>query len=274
MAGLCEGGNEPVGSLKPICNSERATGVAQSAKELACDPELRSGAGSIPAWADWLVGLFPRFSPIVRQMSDQSNHQLRMDVYTFPELADMVMCYGEDRGNGRRALQMYQQQFQNRNHTMFDRLYQSLRDDGFLRPRRIGAHVLQEYLEDVLLATRIGMYFQQTGTPAHSSLSVIHVVGSWVVQRKVTMVRYTNREQADMVFTYGQVRGNGRAAARLYQEKYPIDSTRNIQRLQDFLFVVWGTGSFKRCGTISPYQHQAGGSPMWGKPDDRVEHSP
>ncbi|KAJ4444895.1 hypothetical protein ANN_06693 [Periplaneta americana] len=70
----------------------------------------------------------------------QSNHQLRMDVYTFPELADMVMCYGEARGNGRRALYMYQQQFQNRNHphhTMFARLYQRPRDDGSLRPRRI-----------------------------------------------------------------------------------------------------------------------------------------
>ncbi|KAJ4438430.1 hypothetical protein ANN_14375 [Periplaneta americana] len=53
----------------------------------------------------------------------------------------MVMCYGEARGNGRRALHMYQQQFQNRNHphhTMFARLYQRLRDDGSLRPRRIG----------------------------------------------------------------------------------------------------------------------------------------
>ncbi|KAJ4433418.1 hypothetical protein ANN_15677 [Periplaneta americana] len=53
----------------------------------------------------------------------------------------MVMCYGEARENGRRALHMYQQQFQNRNHphhTMFARLYQRLRDDGSLRPRRIG----------------------------------------------------------------------------------------------------------------------------------------
>ncbi|KAJ4426320.1 hypothetical protein ANN_27134, partial [Periplaneta americana] len=55
----------------------------------------------------------------------QSNHQMRMDVYTFPELADMVMSYGEARGNGRRALHMYQQ-FQNRNHphhTIFARLH-------------------------------------------------------------------------------------------------------------------------------------------------------
>ncbi|KAJ4437110.1 hypothetical protein ANN_17245 [Periplaneta americana] len=71
----------------------------------------------------------------------QSNHQLRMDVYTFPELADMVMCYGESRRNGRRALHIYQQQFQNRNHphhTMFARLYQRLRYDRSLRRRCIG----------------------------------------------------------------------------------------------------------------------------------------
>ncbi|KAJ4436580.1 hypothetical protein ANN_16613 [Periplaneta americana] len=58
----------------------------------------------------------------------------------YVNLADMVMCYGEARGNGRRALHMYQQQFQNRNHphhTMFARLYQRLRDDGSLLPRRI-----------------------------------------------------------------------------------------------------------------------------------------
>ncbi|KAJ4442808.1 hypothetical protein ANN_04401 [Periplaneta americana] len=57
MAGLCEGGNEPPGSLKTI----------------------------------------------------QSNHQLGMDIYTFSDLADMAICYGEARGNGRRALHMYQQ---------------------------------------------------------------------------------------------------------------------------------------------------------------------
>ncbi|KAJ4444456.1 hypothetical protein ANN_06248 [Periplaneta americana] len=71
----------------------------------------------------------------------QSNHQLRMDVYIFPELVDMVMCYGEARGNGRRALHMYQQQYENRNHphhTMFARFCQRLRDDGSLRRRRIG----------------------------------------------------------------------------------------------------------------------------------------
>ncbi|KAJ4442519.1 hypothetical protein ANN_04106 [Periplaneta americana] len=46
-----------------------ATGVAQSVKALA-GLKLRSGVGSIPAWADYLVGFFSRFSPTV-------SHKLR-----------------------------------------------------------------------------------------------------------------------------------------------------------------------------------------------------
>ena len=43
--------------------------------------------------------------------SVQCNHQLTMDVYTRPELTNM-MCYGVAGGNGRRALRMYQNGFQ------------------------------------------------------------------------------------------------------------------------------------------------------------------
>ncbi|KAJ4432745.1 hypothetical protein ANN_21383 [Periplaneta americana] len=42
------------------------TGVAQSIKALAFRPEFRSGASSISAWADYLFGFFPKFSPTVR----------------------------------------------------------------------------------------------------------------------------------------------------------------------------------------------------------------
>ncbi|KAJ4426720.1 hypothetical protein ANN_26519 [Periplaneta americana] len=93
MAGLCEGGNEPSGSLKPFvrsgtilsCTSNMLTNWAlyqghtpktlaptvprcvrngSFSKLLSCgyhcleplaDPELRSGVGSIPAWADYQV---------------------------------------------------------------------------------------------------------------------------------------------------------------------------------------------------------------------------
>ena len=44
--------------------------------------------------------------------SVQCNHQLRMDVYTHPELTDIIMCYGAAGGNGRRALRMYRNGFQ------------------------------------------------------------------------------------------------------------------------------------------------------------------
>ncbi|KAJ4447240.1 hypothetical protein ANN_09244 [Periplaneta americana] len=74
--------NTRMDNIRPILSTEEeeeeededeATGVAQSAKALAADPELRSGAGSIPAWADYLVGFFPRFSPTIRQMSDDGD---------------------------------------------------------------------------------------------------------------------------------------------------------------------------------------------------------
>ena len=78
--------------------------------------------------------------------SVQCNHQLRMDVYTRPELTDMIMCYGAAGGNGRRAPRMCQERFSNRNHphhTMFANLYQRLREDGSLRPRCIGGRPRQ-----------------------------------------------------------------------------------------------------------------------------------
>ncbi|KAJ4451902.1 hypothetical protein ANN_03380 [Periplaneta americana] len=40
-----------------------ATGVAQSVKALACRSEFTLGRGFDPAWADYLFGFFPRFSP-------------------------------------------------------------------------------------------------------------------------------------------------------------------------------------------------------------------
>ncbi|KAJ4433563.1 hypothetical protein ANN_15872 [Periplaneta americana] len=70
MKGLCEGSNEPPGSLKArkIRNEamlervgeERmmlATAVAQSVKVLACRPEVALGRGCDPAWADYLTEL-------------------------------------------------------------------------------------------------------------------------------------------------------------------------------------------------------------------------
>ncbi|KAJ4439726.1 hypothetical protein ANN_07854 [Periplaneta americana] len=54
MVGLCEGGNEPPGSLK-------AVSVLTRLRRLPADLELSSGAGSVSAWADYLVGAFPSF---------------------------------------------------------------------------------------------------------------------------------------------------------------------------------------------------------------------
>ncbi|KAJ4446332.1 hypothetical protein ANN_13027 [Periplaneta americana] len=43
-----------------------AADVAQVAEALAANQKLCLGTGSIPTWADYLVGFFPRISPIVR----------------------------------------------------------------------------------------------------------------------------------------------------------------------------------------------------------------
>ncbi|KAJ4438207.1 hypothetical protein ANN_14146 [Periplaneta americana] len=93
MAGLCEGGSEPPGSLKAIISSPRltvgmkiltaarcptqfqvmVTGVAQAVALFLPDPELRSGVGSIPTCADNLVGFIPMFSPTLRRISTVSD---------------------------------------------------------------------------------------------------------------------------------------------------------------------------------------------------------
>ncbi|KAJ4440023.1 hypothetical protein ANN_08154 [Periplaneta americana] len=73
----------------------------------------------------------------------------------------MVMCYGKAHGNGRRALHMYQQQFQNRNHphhTMFARFYQRLRDDGSLRPRSIGGRPHAHFNAENTLGDALRMF--------------------------------------------------------------------------------------------------------------------
>ncbi|KAJ4447864.1 hypothetical protein ANN_09873, partial [Periplaneta americana] len=49
-----------------------ATGVEQTVARFPADPELRSVVGSIAAWTDYLVLLFPRFSSSVRRMSDET----------------------------------------------------------------------------------------------------------------------------------------------------------------------------------------------------------
>ncbi|KAJ4443260.1 hypothetical protein ANN_04928 [Periplaneta americana] len=75
-----------------------------------------------------------------------------------------------------------------------------------------------------------------------------HIQGHEGQKFRYTMERYTNHEQADKVFTYGQAHGNGRAAALLYQEKYPhrqhlqhTISARIFRRLGE-------TGSFTGLG--------------------------
>ncbi|KAJ4440045.1 hypothetical protein ANN_08176 [Periplaneta americana] len=147
----------------------------------------------------------PEFEPLIFGIQIiQSNDQLRMDVYTFLELADMVMCYGEARGNGRRALHIYQQQFQNRNHphhTMFARLYQRLRDDESLRPRRIGGrprrHPLSiyhpsEFVAEVLTHSVLRVQFKMCHCLLHAVMWLADKPREFILptllQRRITYV--------------------------------------------------------------------------------------
>ena len=100
-----------------------------------------------------------------------------MDVYTRPELTDMIICYGAAGVNGRRALRMNQERFPNRNHphyTMFARLYQRLRENGSLQPRCIGGRPRQ---------TRTSAFEEEVierdgNDPSTSTRAITHAMGS------------------------------------------------------------------------------------------------
>lgn len=61
--------------------------------------------------------------------------------YELSELRDMIMCYGEARGNGRQARRIYEQRYPNRrhpHHTTFAAIHRRLGETGNLRPRAVG----------------------------------------------------------------------------------------------------------------------------------------
>ena len=64
----------------------------------------------------------------------------------------------------------------------------------------------------------------------------------------VKMVRYSYREQVEMIFAYGQAQGNGRAAARIYQDKYPHRQQPNHNTFGAIFRRLCETGSFDGTG--------------------------
>ncbi|KAJ4426680.1 hypothetical protein ANN_26478 [Periplaneta americana] len=66
-------GYGPTGSYRAEVKIEftvrKASALLSRLNLLPADLELSSGVGSIPAWADYLVLFFPKFSPTVRRMS-------------------------------------------------------------------------------------------------------------------------------------------------------------------------------------------------------------
>nr|CAI5821831.1 unnamed protein product [Callosobruchus analis] len=56
--------------------------------------------------------------------------------YSFKEMTDMLLIYGEAKNNGRQAVRLYEQKFPNRrisNHSTFARIGMRLRKTGNLR---------------------------------------------------------------------------------------------------------------------------------------------
>ncbi|KAJ4446127.1 hypothetical protein ANN_12819 [Periplaneta americana] len=98
MTGLCEDSNEPPGSLKATWHNRL--------RLLPTDPELRSGAGSIPTLADDLVGFYPtKFSTTVRRMSVDVEHSFsaykfvltdRRHYFLVEHLEKVLVIYCED----------------------------------------------------------------------------------------------------------------------------------------------------------------------------------
>lgn len=63
--------------------------------------------------------------------------------YTFQELTDMHLCYGQINGNAAEARRIYEEKYPNRNvpnKKTFTRLDQRLRDTGNLKARRSGGY--------------------------------------------------------------------------------------------------------------------------------------
>ncbi|KAJ4451816.1 hypothetical protein ANN_03290 [Periplaneta americana] len=129
MVALCEGGNEPPGSLKAITWLSRLSRLPSGLK-------LRSGAGSIPAWADYLVGfsdVFPnrkvnaRSLPSKETLRGHSDSSFRgegyiqccvgvrlCDMYSNQELAEIHFMYGKADDNAALARRLNQERYPQR----------------------------------------------------------------------------------------------------------------------------------------------------------------
>lgn len=91
--------------------------------------------------------------------------------YELSELRDMIMCYGEARGNGREARHIYEQQYSNRrhpHHTTFAAIHRHLGETGNLSPQTVG-DVRTPDFEDAVVE-------QITDKPSTSTCAVAHAM--------------------------------------------------------------------------------------------------
>ncbi|KAJ4426984.1 hypothetical protein ANN_26783 [Periplaneta americana] len=85
-----------------------ATGLAQSVKAFACRSEVALGRGFDPAWADYLVGFFPRFSPTVRRMPGTKESVLRAVIHLGFSASEADRRFNVSERTARRWVQNYQ----------------------------------------------------------------------------------------------------------------------------------------------------------------------
>ena len=96
--------------------------------------------------------------------------------YEFSELTDMIMCYGEARGNERVARHIYEQCYPNRrhpHHSTFAAIHQRLREMENLHPQHVGCgrrDVRTPEFEDDVVER-----FSQA--PSTSTCAVAHAMG-------------------------------------------------------------------------------------------------
>ncbi|KAJ4430312.1 hypothetical protein ANN_22525 [Periplaneta americana] len=168
------------------------------------DTELRSGVGSIPAWADYLVEIFPKFSPTVRRMSEFERCHL-LDIrrnFQYRILWKLWFGYKRREASERVAVVVVVVVGQ-----------QASQSCVAVKPAS-----RPEF--DLSVSAAMSLPPNET-LRGHSDSSFR---GEGYIQCCVGVRlcdMYSNQELAEIHFMYGKADGNAALARRLYQERYP-----------------------------------------------------
>ncbi|KAJ4426562.1 hypothetical protein ANN_26360 [Periplaneta americana] len=214
MAGLCEGGNEPPGSLKAskLCDM-------YSNQELA---EIHFMYGKADGNAALARRLYQERYP-QRQCPDRKTFEtlrghsdssfrgegyiqccvgVRLwDMYSNQELAEIHFMYGKADGNAALARRLYQERYPQRqcpDRKTFVRLH----------------------LKSLVYSSAVPDLESLRSRIVACSEDIRNTPGVWDRVRRLCDM-YSNQELAEIHFMYGKADGNAALARRLYQERYP-----------------------------------------------------